>query len=311
MKYKPVILAVLAILLAIGLLVLLNVDWSKPSAPIETPRSMAGPYTDAEAALTDREFAAKLEQIRLQLGPEFRVQIVKPFVVASNLSAANFDRICQQTIGWAVRILNKDFFSTPVRQIVTIYLFRDKESYEQHSWSLFSQRPTTPYGYYLPQHQVLLMNIATGTGTLVHEIVHPLLAADFPQAPSWFDEGLASLYEQCRERDGKIVGLLNWRLPVLQDGLRAGHFVPLEKLLTTSRDEFYEDPHGMHYAQARYLCYYLQEKHLLQKFYHEFKTHYASDPTGTATLLRITGKDSLKQLQSEWQDFLSPLRHGR
>ena len=311
MKYTFIVPVVLAILLAVGLLVLLNVDSSKPSAPPETPRRMTGLVANTPTGITDQEFAAKLEQVRLQLGPEFRgrITIVKPFVVAGNQSAEDFDRICQHTIGWAVAMLNKDFFSTSLRQIVTIYLFRDKQSYQQHSWSLFGQKPTTPYGYYLPQHQVLVMNISTGTGTLVHEIVHPLLAVDFPRAPSWFDEGLASLYEQSRERDGKIVGLLNWRLPVFQDGLRAGHFVPLDKLLATSRDEFYEDPYGMHYAEARYLCYYLQEKNLLWKFYHQFKQDYSSDPTGAATLLRITGKSSLKQLEMEWMKFLAPLRY--
>ena len=49
------------------------------------------------------------------------------------------------------------------------------------------------------------MNISTGGGTLVHEIVHPFIQSNFPNCPSWFNEGLGSLYEQCRERNGKIV----------------------------------------------------------------------------------------------------------
>ena len=311
MKSTSIILAVVVVLLAVGSLVLLNVDWSKPSASPETPRRMTAPIAETPAAITDQQFTARLEQIRLQLGPEFRerIVIIKPFVVTGNQSAEDFDRICRRTIGWAVAMLSRDFFSTPVKQIVTIYLFRDSQSYQQYSWSLFGQKPSTPFGYYLPSQQALVMNISTGTGTLVHEIVHPLLAADFPQAPSWFDEGLASLYEQCRERDGKIVGLLNWRLPVFQDGLQAGHLVPLEKLLATSRDEFYTDPHGMHYAQARYLCYYLQEKNLLRKFYHQFRNNCAGDPIGKDTLLRITGKSSLDQLQKEWLEFLAPLKY--
>ena len=157
----------------------------------------------------------------------------------------------------------------------------------------------------------MVMNIGTGGGTLVHEIVHPFLAADFPAAPSWFDEGLASLYEQCRQRDGHIVGMLNWRLPVLQKGLRAGHFVPLKKLLATSSEEFYNDPVGMHYAQARYLCYYLQEKGLLRKFYREFREHHLADPTGIHTMLRVSGENSLGELEAKWLKFLEPLRFGR
>ena len=261
--------------------------------------------------ISDAEFAAKIEQVGREMGPGFRAAIVKPFVVTSNQSAEDFEGICRHTIRWAVQMLNKDFFSKGPDKIITIYLFDDERSYKKYAWSLFGEQPTTPYGYYSPQHEALVMNIGTGTGTLVHEIVHPLLAADFPAAPSWFDEGLASLYEQSHQRDGQIAGLLNWRLPVLKDGLRAGHFVPLQQLLSTSREEFYEDPQGMHYAEARYLCYYLQEKHLLRKFYREFKKNHSADPTGIKTLLRVTGKDSPKQLERQWLEFLAPLSYNR
>ena len=57
------------------------------------------------------------------------------------------------------------------------------------------------------------MNIATGGGTLVHEIVHPFIAANFPACPAWLNEGLGSLFEQSGEHDGHIVGYANWRLP--------------------------------------------------------------------------------------------------
>ena len=41
---------------------------------------------------------------------------------------------------------------------------------------------------------VVVLGTSTGGGTLVHEIVHPFMRANFPNCPSWFDEGLASLY---------------------------------------------------------------------------------------------------------------------
>ena len=34
------------------------------------------------------------------------------------------------------------------------------------------------------------MNISTGGGTLVHEIVHPFIEANFPACPPWLNEGL-------------------------------------------------------------------------------------------------------------------------
>lgn len=71
---------------------------------------------------------------------------------------------------------------------------RSKPPRRRHARELFDDAPGTPYGYYLPGHDAMIMNISTGGGTLVHEIVHPFMAANFPGSPTWFDEGLASLY---------------------------------------------------------------------------------------------------------------------
>ena len=87
--------------------------------------------------------------------------------------------------------------------------------------SLTGNEPGTPYGFYSAKHNGLFMNIATGGGTLVHEIVHPYVEADFPNAPPWLNEGLGSLFEQSADRDGHIVGLTNWRLAGLQRAIRA------------------------------------------------------------------------------------------
>ena len=57
----------------------------------------------------------------------------------------------------------------------------------------------------------------------------------------------------------------------------------------TSEDEFYEMDRGTNYAQVRYLCYYLQEKGLLQRFYREFRAASDADPTGQQTLRKILG----------------------
>ena len=280
-----------------------------PAASVPSSGDIEG--TPGTEAARDEALQTQLEKVRLQMGSGFRSAIVGPFVVTGDLPAEQFEKISRTTIAWAVETLTKDFFAEEPAEVITIYLFDGKESYRKHAWSLFSDRPSTPYGYYSAQHRALVMNIATGTGTLVHEMVHPYMRADFPLAPSWFDEGLASLFEQCRQREGHIVGLLNWRLPVLKRGLQSGKLVALEELLATSTEEFYEDPDGMHYAEARYLCYYLQEKQLLRPFYREFKSNQKVDPTGRETLLVVTGKNSLKELQDEWLEFLAPLNFVR
>ena len=77
-----------------------------------------------------------------------------------------------------------------------------------------------------------------------------------------------------------------------------------------SEAEFYGGTSGysQHYAQARYLCYYLQEKELLAKFYHEFVANAKKDPTGYETLKRILGEDDMLAFKKKWEKFILGLR---
>src|SRR5439155_20457213 len=132
-------------------------------------------------------------------------------------------------------------------------------SSRKHARQLFGDEPSTPYGYFSAPHGALIMNIATGGGTLVHEIVHPFVGANCPGCPAWLDEGLGSLFEQSRERDGHIEGMVNWRLDGLQRAIREHGTIPIERLVGTTPAQFYGEGSGLHYAKARYLVYWLQQ----------------------------------------------------
>jgi len=138
--------------------------------------------------------------------------------------------------------------------------------------------------------------------------VHPFVANDFPQCPAWLNEGLGSLFEQCHEVDGRICGLTNWRLAGLQRAIRENRLPTLKELCATSSDEFYGDRRGVYYAQARYLCYYLQERGLLEKFYRTFRDGYRKDAFGWKTLQGILGQEDMDAFQRQWQEFVLNLR---
>jgi hypothetical protein len=177
---------------------------------------------------------------------------------------------------------------------------------------LFDDEPSTPFGYYSAKHRALVMNISTGGGTLVHEIVHPFMRANFPKCPPWFNEGLASLYEQSREKDGKITGLINWRYTGLEKAIKEKKLIPFKQLMAMDDDDFYGEKTGasynQHYGQSRYLCYYLQEKGLLVKFYREFVANAKTDPTGFETLKRVLGEKDMDAFQKKWEKFILGLR---
>jgi hypothetical protein len=174
---------------------------------------------------------------------------------------------------------------------------------------LFGIEPTTPFGYYSQRHRALVMNISTGGGTLVHELVHPLMAANFPQCPTWFNEGLASLYEQCGDRDGRIWGQTNWRLRGLQRAIREGRLRDFQTLCGTRPDEFYRNGPSVFYAQARYLCYYLQESGKLHEFFWNFRSSVDRDPTGYQTLQRTLQVTDMQQFHQDWEEFVLELEY--
>ncbi|MBN2493376.1 MAG: C39 family peptidase [Deltaproteobacteria bacterium] len=233
----------------------------------------------------------------------FSVVVQPPFVVVGDERPARVRQRARKTVKWAVDLLKKDFFDKDPPEILDIWLFRDEESYRKHTWEIFGDKPSTPYGYFAARQKALIMNIETGGGTLVHEIVHPFVGANFPNCPSWFNEGMGSLYEQCGERDGKIVGFTNWRLAGLKQAIQDGRLPSFEALTSTSDDDFYLRDSGDNYAQARYLCYYLQQKGLLREYYHAFLKHQAEDPTGYKTLRRILGEEGedMDAFQKKWE----------
>jgi hypothetical protein len=276
-------------------------------APSPPPPPATTAIADAPAETGDAALAGLLADVREQAPAGFRVAAASPFVVAGDGPAPDFARRVA-IVEWAVSMLERSFFERRPSEPIEIWLFDGPQSYREHARSLFHTEPDTPYGFYSPEHRALLMDISTGGGTLVHEIVHPFVEADFPSCPPWINEGLGSLFEQSAEADGRIVGLTNWRLPGLQKAIRQGGSPPLRELFEANAQAFYGADPGTNYGQARYLLYHLQERGLLERFYREARAAAATDPTGEATLLRVLGETDLTAFQRRFETWVLTLR---
>ena len=263
---------------------------------------------DSATTFTDADYAQHIRNLKAKLPAEnFSIVIQKPFVVVGDETKETVEKRSVQTVKWAVDRLKKDYFSKDPREIIDIWLFRDKASYEANTLKLFGRSPSTPFGYYSSTDKSLVMNISTGGGTLVHEIVHPFIESNFPDCPSWFNEGLASLYEQCRDNRGKIWGSTNWRLNGLKKAIAARRVPEFKMLCSTSTREFYDQDPGTNYSQARYLCYYLQEQGLLRRYYHEFRRNVDTDPTGYETLQKVLETEDMSQFKKRWEAYTASL----
>lgn len=277
---------------------------------VDRPDAVARLADKAEKIIKALDYHRHMSRLEKKLaGTDFHIVLQKPFVVIGDEPIEHVKHRAEKTVKWAVDLLKKDFFEKDPGRILDIWLFRDKESYERNTQTFFGEKPGTPYGYYSHTHGALIMNISTGGGTLVHEIVHPFMEANFPGCPSWFDEGLASLYEQCGERDGKITGFTNWRLAGLQEAIAEDRVPSFKALCSTTTFEFYQQDRGTNYGQARYLCYYLQEKGLLRKYYHAFRKNAHNDPTGYDTLMKVLEITDMDAFQKHWEEFVMGLKY--
>lgn len=248
------------------------------------------------------------KQLRTQLGDEFAIQRSGIFVCAGNLDRETFTAIVNGTVTASAKALWTQYFTKRPNYAIRVYLFNDEQSYRSNAKRLFGDTDVSHFGYYKPDEKALVMNIGTGTGTLVHEMVHALMEPDFPAAPTWFSEGLASLYEQCRNEHGRLIGLVNWRLPVLQVGLKDKTTLPLDKLLATTRSEFLDENLGVHYAQARYLCQYMQQRGALEDFYRLYRDGYTKDNTGAKTLAKVFHQPIAK-IETDWLAWVKTLKY--
>jgi hypothetical protein len=305
-------LQLLTLTIVVGLVLIVLLRFPQPPSPPQSS-SIAATTANIDRPEADvaNDFAAHVEQLKKKVpSSDFSIIVQRPFVVVGDEAPEVVKEHSERTVKWAVDKLKQDYFTKDPKEILDIWLFKDSESYERNALMLFGSKPTTPYGYYSSAHKALVMNISTGGGTLVHEIVHPFIEANFPACPAWFNEGLGSLYEQCGEVDGHIQGYTNWRLPGLQNAIKAGTVPSFKKLLGKSNTEFYDDDRGTHYAQARYLCYYLQQKGLLIKFYRQFSAGQRNDPTGYKTLQRVLRTRDMNAFKQRWETYVLGLKQG-
>ncbi|MCC8109759.1 MAG: hypothetical protein LIQ30_12110 [Planctomycetes bacterium] len=228
------------------------------------------------------------------------------FLVAGDLDLLDYEYLIDGVLDYCADALIRTYFDKgPVRdKTVNVFVFRNYDSYESGLRHFLGMDPISPYGHYGHTQKYIVMNYETGPGTLVHELTHALMSEDFPEAPIWLGEGMASLYEHCRAEGDGLRGDDNWRLPELQAAMAADTLTPLGSLLAMSPSDFRSNRESLHYAQARYFCKFLEEMGLLPRVYKEFRDRYSQDPTGANTLIRAFGRP-LEVIDSAWRRWVA------
>lgn len=265
--------------------------------------------TRPELSSQDLGIACELtaSELSRQLGDGCSVIVRSPYVLGGDMSQQDLEHHYQETILPTAGALSVSYVDYEPSLPIVLLMFSNETSYRESAQRLDGRRAVNYHGYYQREHRRSLLNIGTGSGTLAHELTHALTHADFPAMPEWFDEGLASLHEESEfSDDGRfLVGLANWRLYYLIDALQRDRLPSLESLVRT--DQIRGEREAVAYAQARYLCLYLQQRGLLAPFYRKFRSRCDVDPTGERTLCALLQVDSLVAADEAFRRWVSTL----
>ncbi len=287
-------------------------------APMSSPNAPP-PRADAPAAVpapppydlvADR--AARLAEARAELGPKIPAQVVDEVFLlygAPGWEGAAFT----QSVGLVKNALGAYFtgrFQKKPDHAISVYLFAQAAPYEAYCKAKYGEKCLSKYGFYRPDERRMVMNAGLGLGTLTHELVHPIVETDFPQAPAWINEGIASLFEApVIPRTGEIHGAKNWRHPRLITALSSPTergVARLDALFGMTDETFRDDAEDLHYAMARYVCQWLDERGKLWAFYQAWRDNAADDPTGVRAFASVMGKPP-SELGDAWAKWVKAL----
>lgn len=304
--HRKVILIAGPILLT-GICFVLTLDSAKKStstAPRKISVDVVSPLQNDQRSRLRQLCENVAQEIRTQLDQQHSVLIRPPYVLAGDMPEDVLERLDRDVVRPTERALNVGFFDASPTEPITIVAFAKEASYRDFARRVDRRQPDSYYGYYLRSERRLVVNVSTGAGTLAHELTHALAHFDFPNMPEWFDEGLASVFEQSEftEKGFRLTGTDNWRVHHV---LRALHDNRLRKTDELVQGQIVRaNEQSIDYAHARYICLFLQDLQLLEPYYRKLRSRAESDPTGWQTLREIVASDSASDLDTDFRRWV-------
>ena len=231
------------------------------------------------------------------------ILIRPPYVIAGDMPEEVLDRLHRDVIRPTERALNVSFFDTVPTEPITIIAFADEPRFREFALRVDRRKAESYYGYYLRPQRRVVVNVSTGGGTLAHELTHALAHFDFPLMPEWFDEGLASLFEQSEFTDNnrRLCGTDNWRVHHVLRAIHDNHLRPTSDLANVGLRTEHQ---AIDYAQARYLCLYLQDQQLLEPYYRKLRSQSTIDPTGWNTLVTLLDLEKPAEVDVDFRRWI-------
>lgn len=191
----------------------------------------------------------------------------KNFLLVGNATERDIQKVAarlEQFREAFVRLLSVEHFDSSVP--MTVLVFNSEESYRPFE-PLYHGQPAGVAGFFQSSQDVDYITLSIDrkrvrdTDALAfHEYVHLLLRNSFPDAPLWFNEGLAEYYSTFEISDGNKRVRLGKSIGSRVQALRESKLLPLELLLNVNPESAYyneRDKSNLFYAESWALVHYL------------------------------------------------------
>jgi len=231
------------------------------------------------------------------------------FVVFADINDELTYKLIDNDVRNTIEAMTNNYVNKLPDVVTPIFLFEKYDNYKEFVMENYDipENDISPYGFYKISKNVIVVRYVSWKGSILHEITHRFIKSDFPNAPSWFEEGFASLNEKSTFKNGNLIGEFSFRILPLRRAINENTYTGIKHLMETDDNELYGKRTSYYYAQSRYLLMYLQEKGLLEKYYKTFRDRFNTDNTGITQIEDITGK-SLKTLDEELLDYIKSFK---
>ncbi len=289
-----------------------NVKFDKPvndvneKVIIETPSLN---FDELEEAYDNLNYDNAISDYTNRLDGNFRVVRFRYFVVFSNLEDRLTYPIIDNDIRHTIDAMIDNYIIKRPDDVTAVFLFRDMDSYKSFAMKEFGieESDLSPYGFYKISKKVILVRYASWKGSVSHEVTHAMLQNDFPEIPSWFNEGFAALHEKANYDNGNLTANFSWRILALRRAFDENTYYSLRHLMNTKDDEMYSPRSSFYYAQAQYALMLLQQKGLLEEYYKTFRDTYSKDHTGIKQFEKLTGM-SIEKYEEELIEYIKSFK---
>jgi hypothetical protein len=209
---------------------------------------------------------------------------------------------------------------------VTVFVFTDEAAYTKFCAARSNGKCTTRFGKYSRASRTIVMHATKGAETLLHEVLHSIVQADFKRAPAWLDESVAELFEAPRLCGTEyITGVTNWRYddaiaaldrpdepaPTRLQALFSMDTVTFLTLDPARPEAGPQDPakEGRHLGLARFFAQWMDRNAWLWPFYRGWRDHVADDKTGEKTFAAVVGK-SWTDAEADFEHYVRKVPPG-